>query len=794
MTIVNGKTEKKKFLFVSWESLSGDVAWQLKKEGHEVKCYIKAEEDQDVYDGFIEKVDDWKKWVEWSDCIIFDDIWFGKEAEELRKSGKLVFGGSVYTDKLEDDREFGQQEMESAGINTLPRWNFTNFEEAIKFIKEHPDRYVFKPAGRAQNEKELLFVGNEEDGSDIVGIFEKSKKELSKKIKTFQLQKFASGVEVAVGAFFNGKEFIYPINVNFEHKRMFPGDLGPNTGEMGTLVYFCQPNALFDMTLHRMKQKLAKSGYVGYVDINCIANAKGIYPLEFTCFDERTEILTKEGWKTFEKVLVGDFTLSINTNTRELSWKKITNKTVLNYSGEMVKIGAKNKSHSALDILVTPEHKLIVENSGHIKFVRAAELKTHTKIIRNGNWNCITEEYIDIPEHTENHFLGKYKKYMKIVHPKKSIKTENFMRFLGLYLAEGSFLGKHGKDIPKYYSLSIAQSPHSRHRKDIEKILTGLDFSFKVQKSGAYQISSVQLCNFLVSLGMGGVRAGEKFVPKKFKDFNPKFLWPLIEGFAIGDGSVHRRTGQLSLFTTSKQLADDIQEIIIKCGKLANLQIRKQKGTLSIGGYKRKNDIYTLSLREKKTDYWLDNRTVGREYYDGKIWDVEVEDWHTMLVRRNGKPFFSGNCRMGYPHISIAMEGISMPIGEMILKLASGENFELKIKRGFQIGVVLAVPPFPFDDQKVFSMYKDSTIYFKKPNFEGVHLGDVKIVEGDWKVAGASGYVLVITGVGTTVEEARKQAYSRVSNIFMPSMFYRTDIGMKWYGESDKLQTWGYLY
>ncbi|MBI4015767.1 MAG: phosphoribosylamine--glycine ligase [Candidatus Aenigmarchaeota archaeon] len=424
---------KKKFLFVSWESLSGDVAWQLKKEGHEVKCYIKAEEDKDVYDGFLEKVDDWKKWVDWADCIFFDDIWFGKEAEELRKRGKLVFGGSVYTDKLEDDREFGQQEMQSVGINTLPRWKFTNFDEAIEFIKKNPDRYVFKPAGRAQNEKELLFVGNEDDGSDVVGIFERSKKAWSNKIKTFQLQKFASGVEVAVGAFFNGKEFIYPININFEHKRMFPGDLGPQTGEMGTLMYFSEPNALFDMTLQRMKPKLAKSGYVGYVDINCIANAKGIYPLEFTC-------------------------------------------------------------------------------------------------------------------------------------------------------------------------------------------------------------------------------------------------------------------------------------------------------------------------------------------------------------------------RTGYPHISIAMEGISMPIGELIFRLASGENFDLKTKKGFQVGVVLAVPPFPFDDQKVFAMYKDSTIYFKKPNFDGVHLGDVKTEDGDWKVAGASGYVLVITGSGTTVEEARKQAYSRVQNIFMPNMFYRTDIGTKWYGESDKLQTWGYMY
>jgi len=106
--LVANSKEPKKFLFVSWESLSGDLALQIKKEGHEVKAFIKAECDQDVYDGFIEKIDDWKKFIDWADVIIFDDVGFGEEADKLRSEGKLVVGGSVYTDKLEENREFGQ--------------------------------------------------------------------------------------------------------------------------------------------------------------------------------------------------------------------------------------------------------------------------------------------------------------------------------------------------------------------------------------------------------------------------------------------------------------------------------------------------------------------------------------------------------------------------------------------------------------------------------------------------------------------------------------------------------------
>jgi phosphoribosylamine--glycine ligase len=54
--------------------------------------------------------------------------------------------------------------------------------------------------------------------------------------------------------------------------------------------------------------------------------------------------------------------------------------------------------------------------------------------------------------------------------------------------------------------------------------------------------------------------------------------------------------------------------------------------------------------------------------------------------------------------------------------------------------------------------------------------------------------LLVVTGSGTTVEETQKQVYSRVGNIMVQNMFYRTDIGAKWSTDSDKLHTWGYLY
>lgn len=265
-----------KFLFVSPEALSLDLAYRIVQEGHEVKFCVQSETEKDVGDGFVEKADRWEDHVSWAEVIVFDDIGFGRAADKLRAEGKKVVGGSAYTDRLESDREFGQNELARAGVSILQSRTFSDFEEAIKFVQANPSRYVIKPSGKAQNDKELLFVGQEADGNDVINVLAHYKKHWSSKIRVFQIQQFASGVEVAVGAFFNGKDFVKPINVNFEHKRLFPGDIGPSTGEMGSLIFWTHQSSIFGLTLEKMKQQLVESGYVGYIDINCIANGTAI--------------------------------------------------------------------------------------------------------------------------------------------------------------------------------------------------------------------------------------------------------------------------------------------------------------------------------------------------------------------------------------------------------------------------------------------------------------------------------------------------------------------------------------
>ena len=150
--------------------------------------------------------------------------------------------------------------------------------------------------------------------------------------------------------------------------------------------------------------------------------------------------------------------------------------------------------------------------------------------------------------------------------------------------------------------------------------------------------------------------------------------------------------------------------------------------------------------------------------------------------------------RFGYPTVSIQMEGVQSPWGEFLHAVATKKPYVLKTQKGFQVGVVIALPPWPFSDLDTFRKFsEDAVIIFSKPSLEGIHLGDVKLEEGDWKITGRDGYALVVTGSGPTMEEAHRETYARIKNIIIPNMFYRTDIGHRWRKEGDLLHTWGLL-
>jgi phosphoribosylamine--glycine ligase len=273
-----------KFLFVSYEGLIADIAWQVIKEGHEAKFWVQDPAVQEVADGFVPKAKDWRKEIDWADVIVFDDVLggMGTMAEELRQAGKRVVGGSPYTDRLEEDRAFGQQELKAAGVPIIPQENFTSFDEAMKYIAANPNRYVLKPSGEAQNNKRLLFVGEEEDGRDVIQVLEDYKRHLADTVKEFQLQRRIVGVEVAVGRVLQRqgvrhagvRQLRAQEAVSRRHRSRHRRD-----GHLDVLERAQPP-----VQRHAEEDgaRLAQARFSSYIDVNCIVNSNGIYPLEFT--------------------------------------------------------------------------------------------------------------------------------------------------------------------------------------------------------------------------------------------------------------------------------------------------------------------------------------------------------------------------------------------------------------------------------------------------------------------------------------------------------------------------------
>jgi phosphoribosylamine--glycine ligase len=150
--------------------------------------------------------------------------------------------------------------------------------------------------------------------------------------------------------------------------------------------------------------------------------------------------------------------------------------------------------------------------------------------------------------------------------------------------------------------------------------------------------------------------------------------------------------------------------------------------------------------------------------------------------------------RFGFPSIWIQMEGTKSKLGDFFEALATGKKFNLQVESGFQMCVVCTVAPYPFEDPEAFKKYAEGRkLEFKDPSLGGIYLSDVKLVDGEWVLAGNSGYAVICVGLGQTMEEAKENVYERVKSVSIPDMAYRTDIGFKWNNDRDKLQAWGWI-
>jgi phosphoribosylamine--glycine ligase len=273
-----------RFLGIGEGADLADIYLRLVADGHEVKIFIGYPLCRDTLAGLIERVDDWQAELDWvraagpEGCVLFENVGlgYGEIQDRLRRDGFNVIGGGSYGTRLETDRAYAQGVLADLDLKTAPVFEFFDADEAKRLIDKRPARYVLKSNGADV----ASFVGRDKAGADVRAALAAGGKITA---SSFILMDFVEGVEMGVGAYFNGENFLEPACLDWEHKRFFPGDLGELTGEMGTVVTYARSQRFFDRTLAKMAPLLRANGYCGYINLNTIVSEKGICPIEFTC-------------------------------------------------------------------------------------------------------------------------------------------------------------------------------------------------------------------------------------------------------------------------------------------------------------------------------------------------------------------------------------------------------------------------------------------------------------------------------------------------------------------------------
>jgi hypothetical protein len=88
------------------------------------------------------------------------------------------------------------------------------------------------------------------------------------------------------------------------------------------------------------------------------------YMRYFNCVDEKTECLTEEGWKGWDKIRGDEFLPTMNLETRRMEWQQCEDKFVRSYAGPMAHIHNRH-----VDMLLTPNHRVVAvdDRSGKIQ-------------------------------------------------------------------------------------------------------------------------------------------------------------------------------------------------------------------------------------------------------------------------------------------------------------------------------------------------------------------------------------------------------------------------------------------
>jgi len=359
------------------------------------------------------------------------------------------------------------------------------------------------------------------------------------------------------------------------------------------------------------------------------------------CFTEDVEVLTKEGWHHISQIRNGDRILGFDPIDCSLHFTPVLDIIQEFYRGEIIQF------HSPqLELGLTPNHKILVSYGTHRqkKWVTASKLTNSMYIPRKGTWKGNAQRIITIPEYVYKS-KNQYREFKKKI-PAFPLSMHQFLGLLGLYLSEGT--------INKHNYLIISQTK-KESRKLIQKFLEKTELRFAIGEK-EFAVTDPRIGAFI---SQWKADCYHKFIPRKFLSLSPEYLETLLYWLLVGDGSkISKSKTGMEYYTTSRQLADDVYELILKIGKTPRMRIKLPKKGEPCYAIK----FYSRFLNLKVRNHF------HLKPYEGLVFCLSTENGTLIVRNQKGQVFFSGNSDATFPRISVTQ------ISASISELGIGEN------------------------------------------------------------------------------------------------------------------------
>ena len=282
-------------LLIDVEGMFLDLALRCIDAGHDVRLYqysTKPTKDGRGFKG-LKIIDDWRTSMPWAKdgLIITSGNWKHlAELDRYREHGYKIFAPTVKSAALEINRSLGMESMKAAGIDIPPYHQFNSLAEAEAFQRKSDQAYVFKTMGDNED-KSLSFVAK--DPAEMVGwIRQKMARGLNLKGPCMLQEKIDMLAEIGVSGWFGPEGFLpRKFQMCAEHKKLMNGEIGPNTGEQGTLTQYVEMDKIVTDGLLPMEPILKVLGHRGDFSLGAGIDKKGkVWPFEWT---------SRCGWPAF---------------------------------------------------------------------------------------------------------------------------------------------------------------------------------------------------------------------------------------------------------------------------------------------------------------------------------------------------------------------------------------------------------------------------------------------------------------------------------------------------------------